>query len=46
VLENGGDVYCYFNNDYEGHAVADATWLAARLGAVPAGSVAGDRGRG
>jgi len=26
-----GDVYAYFNNDVEGHAVADATWLRARL---------------
>jgi uncharacterized protein YecE (DUF72 family) len=26
-----GDVYAYFNNDYEGHAVADATWLRDRL---------------
>jgi uncharacterized protein YecE (DUF72 family) len=35
VLEQGGDVYCYFNNDYEGHAVADARWLAERLGDTP-----------
>ena len=27
VLEGGGDVYAYFNNDYDGHAVADAQWL-------------------
>jgi uncharacterized protein YecE (DUF72 family) len=30
-LEEGSDVYAYFNNDYEGHAVADAEWLAGRL---------------
>jgi uncharacterized protein YecE (DUF72 family) len=29
-------VYAYFNNDYDAHAVADARWLAQRLGAVPA----------
>lgn len=25
------DVYCYFNNDVDGHAVADAEWLRDRL---------------
>ncbi|HEX7095716.1 MAG TPA: DUF72 domain-containing protein [Acidimicrobiales bacterium] len=30
-LLDGNDVYAYFNNDYEGHAVADATWLRDRL---------------
>ncbi|MET0577688.1 MAG: DUF72 domain-containing protein [Ilumatobacteraceae bacterium] len=30
-LDDGSDVYAYFNNDYEGHAVADAEWLAERL---------------
>jgi uncharacterized protein YecE (DUF72 family) len=30
-LSAGHDVYAYFNNDYEGHAVADARWLAKRL---------------
>jgi uncharacterized protein YecE (DUF72 family) len=30
-LEDGCDVYAYFNNDWHGHAVADATWLRARL---------------
>jgi uncharacterized protein YecE (DUF72 family) len=30
-LDEGVDVYAYFNNDYEGHAVADASWLAGRL---------------
>jgi uncharacterized protein YecE (DUF72 family) len=46
VLEQGGDVYCYFNNDYEGHAVADARWLAARLGDAGAASVTGRGGLG
>jgi uncharacterized protein YecE (DUF72 family) len=31
VLEDGHDVYCYFNNDDAGYAPADAAWLAARL---------------
>jgi uncharacterized protein YecE (DUF72 family) len=26
-LERGQDVYCYFNNDYDGLAVPDAQWL-------------------
>ena len=30
-LEEGCDVYAYFNNDYEGHAVADARWLSSSL---------------
>ena len=30
-LAQGLDVYAYFNNDYEGHAVTDARWLAERL---------------
>jgi uncharacterized protein YecE (DUF72 family) len=30
-LDEGCDVYAYFNNDYEGHAVHDARWLAHRL---------------
>lgn len=30
-LDDGCDVYAYFNNDYEGHAVADAGWLRNRL---------------
>lgn len=32
LLDQGRDVFAYFNNDHEGAAVADATWLAARLG--------------
>ncbi len=34
---DGGDVYAYFNNDYEGHAVADATWLRDRLARARSG---------
>jgi len=30
-LGAGHDVYAYFNNDHEGSAVADATWLRAAL---------------
>jgi uncharacterized protein YecE (DUF72 family) len=30
-LDEGHDVYAYFNNDYEGHAVKDAQWLRDRL---------------
>lgn len=30
-LEEGCDVYAYFNNDFEGHAVEDAKWLRHRL---------------
>jgi uncharacterized protein YecE (DUF72 family) len=29
--DRGVDLYAYFNNDYEGHAVADALWLRRRL---------------
>ena len=32
ALDAGDDVYAYFNNDWYGHAVTDATWLRARLG--------------
>jgi uncharacterized protein YecE (DUF72 family) len=31
TLEAGHDVYCYFNNDYDGHAITDAHWLRAAL---------------
>jgi uncharacterized protein YecE (DUF72 family) len=31
VLAAGHDVYAYFNNDWDGHAVADATALRRRL---------------
>jgi uncharacterized protein YecE (DUF72 family) len=30
-LDDGCDVYAYFNNDYDGAAVEDATWLDRRL---------------
>ena len=30
-LDAGVDVFAYFNNDYEGHAVHDAQWLRTRL---------------
>lgn len=35
-LDEGCDVYAYFNNDDSGFAVDDARWLAARLDAGPA----------
>jgi len=35
LLADGNDVYCYFNNDIQGHAVADAEWMAHRLGPGP-----------
>lgn len=31
-LDDGRDVYAYFNNDWHGAAVLDAAWLRARLG--------------
>jgi len=31
VLDAGHDVYAYFNNDWDGHAVRDATYLRRRL---------------
>jgi uncharacterized protein YecE (DUF72 family) len=33
VLDQGNDVYCYFNNDYDGHAVTDAQWLRDAIAA-------------
>ncbi len=36
-LEEGTDVYAYFNNDHQGFAVEDGRWLAGRLAAVAAG---------
>ena len=30
-LDDGADVYAYFNNDYHGYAVRDATWLGGEL---------------
>jgi uncharacterized protein YecE (DUF72 family) len=35
-LDGGCDLYAYFNNDWYGHAVADATWLKDRLQAQTA----------
>ena len=32
VLDDGGDVYAYFNNDFHGHAVHDAMLLRELLG--------------
>lgn len=32
VLDTGNDIYAYFNNDWYGHAVTDATYLRAALG--------------
>jgi uncharacterized protein YecE (DUF72 family) len=32
-LDDGCDVYAYFNNDWHANAVLDATWLRAELGA-------------
>lgn len=34
-IDEGTDVYAYFNNDYEGHAVQDAEWLRSRLVGAP-----------
>ncbi len=30
-LDDGTDVYAYFNNDWDGNAVFDASWLACQL---------------
>ena len=35
-LEDGVDLYAYFNNDFHGHAVHDALWLRQRLSSVRA----------
>ncbi|MFL6203786.1 MAG: DUF72 domain-containing protein [Acidimicrobiales bacterium] len=37
-LDDGVDVYAYFNNDFHGDAVHDAEWLRQRLGARLAGT--------
>ena len=37
-LVDGHDVFAYFNNDFEGNAVADAAWLAERLDVGPSAS--------
>jgi uncharacterized protein YecE (DUF72 family) len=31
-LDDGVDVFAYFNNDWDGNAVRDATWLRDRIG--------------
>jgi uncharacterized protein YecE (DUF72 family) len=36
-MDDGVEVFAYFNNDLGGHAVTDARWLAAGLGADGAG---------
>ena len=36
VLAGGRDVYCFVNNDYFGHAVADAQYLRTQIGSRPA----------
>lgn len=33
-LDEGCDVYAYFNNDQQGHAVQDARWLSPRLASL------------
>jgi uncharacterized protein YecE (DUF72 family) len=40
-IDDGVDVFAYFNNDYDGHAVADAEWLAQRLHGSPTSPVDG-----
>lgn len=37
---DGVGIYAYFNNDYDGHAVADAEWLRSALGAEPSAPAA------
>lgn len=34
VADEGDDVYCYFNNDFDGMAVRDARWLRSALADV------------
>lgn len=43
--DEGTDVYAYFNNDYEGHAVTDALWLRSRLAELAAVDGFGGRNR-
>ena len=40
-LDEGSDVYAYFNNDYQGHAVTDARWLSDWLAGRVAPAAAG-----
>jgi uncharacterized protein YecE (DUF72 family) len=37
-MDAGVDVFAYFNNDYDGNAVADAAWLRCRLTPPATGS--------
>ena len=39
----GGDAWCYFNNDWDGDAFRDATWLAGALDEISAGGPSGSR---
>jgi uncharacterized protein YecE (DUF72 family) len=34
VAEAGGDAWCYFNNDWDGNAFRDATWLDGALAEI------------
>ncbi len=34
--EEGVDVFAYFNNDYDAHALSDARWLRRAVGVTPA----------
>ncbi|CAN5822162.1 DUF72 domain-containing protein [soil metagenome] len=43
--DEGCDVHAYFNNDYHGHAVQDARWLAGRLNRAGPARQADWRGR-
>ncbi len=40
-LDQGKDVFAYFNNDYEGHAVADADTLRTLLSPTHEGQPTG-----
>lgn len=40
-LDEGTDVFAYFDNDTEGHAVTDAAWLRDRLAAPPPDGASG-----
>ena len=43
LVGRGVSVYCYFNNDYQGHAVTDATWLRRRVDELRDEAVVGRR---
>lgn len=44
-MDEGTDVHGYFNNDHQGHAVADARWLRRELGAADRSHGGSHRGR-